>query len=62
MTDLRDPARKTHLFACAYCRYTKEIGPGELVHCPRCSSNAGTYRILDYEIVTLVPAANPGPA
>lgn len=49
MSDPCDPGRKTHLFACEYCRYTKKIGPGEAVLCPHCSSNAGTYRILDYD-------------
>jgi rubrerythrin len=39
---------KTHLFACAYCSYTKEIGRTEPVTCPNCGGIAGTYRILDH--------------
>jgi rubrerythrin len=48
MSELIDGYEKTHLFACAYCSYTKEIGRTEPVTCPHCDSNAGTYRILDY--------------
>mgnify|MGYP003581341123 CR=1 FL=1 len=48
--------RKTHLFACAYCRYTKEIGRTEPVTCPSCGTTAGTYRILDLEELSIQPA------
>lgn len=47
--------RKTHLFACAYCRYTKEIGRTEPVVCPSCGTSAGTYRILDLEELRAQP-------
>ena len=54
------PARKTHLFACAYCRYTSEIGPSEPVQCPHCNTTAGIYRILDLdEALAQGPAPNP---
>jgi rubrerythrin len=50
--------QKTHLFACAYCSYTKEIGCTEPVACPNCDGIAGTYRILDYgEVLRLYPGA-----
>ena len=42
-----DTARKTHLFACDSCRYTKEIGRSEIVVCPQCGTTAGLYRVLD---------------
>lgn len=60
MSELIDGHEKTHLFACAYCRYTKEIGRTEPVTCPHCESNAGTYRILDYG--ELVRQPYPGAA
>ena len=53
MSEPNDP--KTHLFACAYCRYTKEIGRTEPVTCPSCGTTAGTYRILDLEELRAQP-------
>jgi hypothetical protein len=55
---MSDPSdQKTHLFACAYCRYTKEIGRTEPVTCPSCGTTAGTYRLLDLDELRLQPGA-----
>jgi len=48
MSELTSQHEKTHLFACAYCSYTKEIARTEPVTCPNCGGIAGTYRILDH--------------
>ena len=54
-----DTASKTHLFACATCRYTTEIGRSETVQCPHCRTAAGTHRLLDLdEILASLSAAN----
>lgn len=57
MSELIDRQTKTHLFACAYCSYTKQIGRTEPVTCPNCGDCAGTYRILDYGELLGQPAA-----